>query len=77
MTSIFEFRKHHFREKKVRHLTLPDATKVSTDFRISTQMNNSRQVAEKLKIGQTVEPETYEHVTIFFSDVVSFTTLSR
>lgn len=35
-----------------------------------------RQVAEKLKLGQTVQPETFDNVTIFFSDVVSFTTLA-
>ncbi|VDL75233.1 unnamed protein product [Nippostrongylus brasiliensis] len=35
-----------------------------------------RQVAEKLKLGQTVEPESYESVTLFFSDVVSFTTIA-
>ncbi|VDL70323.1 unnamed protein product [Nippostrongylus brasiliensis] len=35
-----------------------------------------RQVAEKLKLGQSVEPETFECVTLFFSDVVSFTTLA-
>ncbi|EGT60468.1 CBN-GCY-7 protein [Caenorhabditis brenneri] len=33
-------------------------------------------VADKLKLGQTVEPETFEQVTIFFSDVVQFTTLA-
>jgi class 3 adenylate cyclase len=35
-----------------------------------------RQVAEKLKIGQSVEPESFDKVTVFFSDVVSFTNLS-
>ncbi|GMT22344.1 hypothetical protein PFISCL1PPCAC_13641, partial [Pristionchus fissidentatus] len=35
-----------------------------------------RQVAEKLKLGQAVEPEGFDCVTIFFSDVVSFTTLA-
>ncbi|EGT49931.1 hypothetical protein CAEBREN_31804 [Caenorhabditis brenneri] len=35
-----------------------------------------QQVADKLKIGQTVEPETFDLVTLFFSDVVSFTTLA-
>ncbi|PIO74313.1 hypothetical protein TELCIR_03683 [Teladorsagia circumcincta] len=35
-----------------------------------------RQVAEKLKLGQSVEPETFDCVTVFFSDVVSFTTLA-
>ncbi|KAI1701121.1 adenylate and guanylate cyclase catalytic domain-containing protein [Ditylenchus destructor] len=35
-----------------------------------------KQVAEKLKIGQVVEPESFDCVTIFFSDVVSFTTLA-
>ncbi|KAK5965046.1 Guanylate cyclase domain-containing protein, partial [Trichostrongylus colubriformis] len=35
-----------------------------------------RQVADKLKLGQSVEPETFDSVTIFFSDVVSFTNLA-
>ncbi|CAI5453471.1 unnamed protein product [Caenorhabditis angaria] len=35
-----------------------------------------KQVADKLKIGQSVEPETFEQVTIFFSDVVKFTNLA-
>ncbi|RCN47979.1 putative phage head-tail adaptor [Ancylostoma caninum] len=35
-----------------------------------------RQVADRLKLGQSVEPEAYESVTVFFSDVVSFTTIA-
>ncbi|VDO94614.1 unnamed protein product [Heligmosomoides polygyrus] len=35
-----------------------------------------KQVAEKLKLGLSVEPETFDCVTLFFSDVVSFTTLA-
>ncbi|CAI4223054.1 unnamed protein product [Auanema sp. JU1783] len=35
-----------------------------------------KQVADKLKLGQSVQPETFECVTLFFSDVVSFTTLA-
>ena len=35
-----------------------------------------RTVADKLKLGQGVEPESFDSATIFFSDVVSFTTLA-
>ena len=35
-----------------------------------------RQVAVKLQNGQPVEPEFYDHATIYFSDIVSFTALS-
>uniref|UniRef100_A0A1I7ZQC1 Guanylate cyclase n=1 Tax=Steinernema glaseri TaxID=37863 RepID=A0A1I7ZQC1_9BILA len=35
-----------------------------------------RQVADKLKLGQSVPPESFDSVTVFFSDVVSFTTLA-
>uniref|UniRef100_A0A914CKB5 guanylate cyclase n=1 Tax=Acrobeloides nanus TaxID=290746 RepID=A0A914CKB5_9BILA len=35
-----------------------------------------KQVADKLKIGESVPPESFESVTLFFSDVVSFTTIA-
>ncbi|KAL6738179.1 hypothetical protein Aduo_011755 [Ancylostoma duodenale] len=35
-----------------------------------------KQVAERLKLGQTVEPEGFDSVTVFFSDVVKFTQLA-
>lgn len=41
-----------------------------------TIRSDSREVADKLKMGQSVEPESYDSVTVFFSDVVGFTTLA-
>uniref|UniRef100_A0A1I7RUG3 Guanylate cyclase n=1 Tax=Bursaphelenchus xylophilus TaxID=6326 RepID=A0A1I7RUG3_BURXY len=35
-----------------------------------------QQVADKLKLGEVVAPESFDMVTVFFSDVVSFTTLA-
>ncbi|VDM46790.1 unnamed protein product [Toxocara canis] len=35
-----------------------------------------KEVAEKLKLGLTVQPESFESVTVFFSDVVKFTNLA-
>ncbi|EYC35605.1 hypothetical protein Y032_1015g3396 [Ancylostoma ceylanicum] len=36
----------------------------------------SWQIAEKLRLGQAIAPESFDSVSIFFSDIVSFTELS-
>lgn len=35
-----------------------------------------RSVAEALKVGGTVEPEHFDNVSLYFSDIVGFTTIS-
>ena len=39
-------------------------------------MKYNRSVAERLKEGKTIEPEYFEKVSLYFSDIVSFTVLS-
>ena len=34
------------------------------------------EVAEQLKVGNTVPPELYDEATVYFSDIVGFTSLS-
>ena len=33
-------------------------------------------MAEELKIGKTIHPESYKQVTVFFSDIVGFTNMA-
>jgi len=35
-----------------------------------------RTVAEQLKAGKIVKPESYDQSTVYFSDIVGFTTLA-
>ncbi|PIC43519.1 hypothetical protein B9Z55_004226 [Caenorhabditis nigoni] len=59
-------------EERTKELTLE---KKKADILLSRML--PKQVAERLKAGQTVEPEGFDSVTVFFSDVVKFTQLSQ
>ncbi|CAA0059170.1 Guanylate cyclase [Caenorhabditis elegans] len=58
-------------EERTKELTLE---KKKADLLLSRML--PKQVAERLKAGQTVEPEGFDSVTVFFSDVVKFTILA-
>ncbi|XP_066143154.1 retinal guanylyl cyclase 1 isoform X2 [Euwallacea fornicatus] len=51
-----------------------DMEKKKTEQLLNRMLPNY--VAEKLKLGMPVDPEEFEEVTIYFSDIVGFTTIS-
>ncbi|CAO4363910.1 unnamed protein product [Caenorhabditis nigoni] len=59
-------------EERTKELTLE---KKKADILLSRML--PKQVAERLKAGQAVEPESFDLVTVFFSDLVKFTDLAN
>ncbi|PIC43507.1 hypothetical protein B9Z55_004219 [Caenorhabditis nigoni] len=59
-------------EERTKELTLE---KKKSDILLGRML--PKQVAERLKAGQAVEPESFDLVTVFFSDLVKFTDLAN
>ena len=67
---------------------IPELENLLTDVKAEMQRNSSNtdqdllykmmpvRVAEQLKAGQTVAPEEFDHITLFFSDIVGYTSIS-
>ena len=58
-----------YQEDKYTSLTRQNVFKVSNVLCI-------RSVADNLKMGKIIQPETYSQCSIYFSDIVGFTTIA-
>ena len=49
---------------------------ITVNQKLIKSILSRRTVAEQLKLGRSVKPETYDQSTIYFSDIVGFVTLA-